>query len=147
MITIMIGNDTEENYKYIKSLAREEALKNEVLCNYIDINYLSHIKYNRNRIKELKDLLNTDLIIEHKDSLHIKTDIIDVGISFENILTVICKGHDRLFLNEPELSLSQEELDKLIEFLVRTEDTFKKIVIATQQKCFLNILNNTVKTS
>lgn len=142
MITIMIGNDTEENYKYIKSLAREEALNNEILCNYIDINYLSHIKYNRDRIKELKELLNADLIIEHKDIIH--TDNTDMSINFENILTVICKNHNYLFLNEPESGLCQEELDKLVELLGRIKYTFEKIVIATQQKCVLNILNNTV---
>lgn len=146
MITLIVGQNAIGKSIYLKNKAKRESLNSEVLCNFIDGSYLRNVKYNKDRLEELKDLLDTDIIIENKDRLGIETDVMSIGNDFENILTIICKDYDKLYMDEPEFGLSYREIGRLIAFLTRIEDTFKEIVMVTHSEMFLGIPNKIVKT-
>lgn len=146
MITLIIGQNAIGKSVYLKDKLKKEISSDDILCNFIDGSYLRTKRYNSNRIEELKELLDTDNIITNKDKLGIETDVLSISTEFENILTLICKEGDRLYIDEPEFGLSYKEIGRLIAFIAIIEDTFKDIEVITHSEMFLGLNNANIKT-
>lgn len=148
MITLIIGQNAIGKTVYIKNKVKNTVEDNEnIIFNFFDTSYLNNRGYDKNRIEALEDVLDTDKIdIDNPEYLSIKTDEIRIGKSFNNILTIICKEGNELYLDEPEYGLNNHEIGYLVKFLYRILDTFNNIEIVTHSELFLGILDAEKKT-
>lgn len=147
MITLIIGQNAIGKTVYLQNKVKEMSRNNNVISNLTESNYLNSVPYNRERIEELKDILDTENIVENDDMLGISTDEVRISKAFASILTLICKDLEYMYLDEPEFGLSYREIGFLIWFLCHVEDSFKEIEIVTHSEMLLSQLQNTeVKT-
>lgn len=147
MITLIIGQNAIGKTVYLQNKIKDMSRNNNVISNLTESNYLNSVSYNRERIDNLKDILDTENIIENDDMLGISTDEVRISKAFASILTLICKDLEYLYLDEPEFGLSYREIGFLVWFLCCVEDSFKEIEIVTHSEMLLSQLENTeVKT-
>lgn len=146
MLTLIIGQNAIGKSVYIKEEAKRAMQEDEnVLCNFISSDYLKNIRYNQERIEILGDLLDANEIKQSAEMLFIDRDM-PITKKFTEIVTLICKNGDRLFLDEPEYKLHDREIGMLVAFIYRVADTFKQIEIVTHSELFLGILSAEIKT-
>ena len=147
MIKLIIGQNAIGKSVYIKNAANE-ALKKEdsVLSNIWNSKYLKNRAYNDERIEVLYDILDAEEVIENTECLAVKGGQIMVGQNFANILTLICKCGDYLYLDEPEYGLNNHEIGYLVAFLYKILDTFKLIEIVTHSELFFGIQEAEMRT-
>jgi predicted ATPase len=149
MITLIIGQNAIGKTAYLHDKVQDmsQNQKKNVISNLLDSSYLKNIKYNQERMEQLRDILDTDNITENIDKLAIQTDEVKVTDKFASVITLICKDLDYLYLDEPEFGLTYKQTGFLVWFLNRVEDTFKEIEIVTHSEMLLSQLQNTtVKT-
>ena len=147
MITLIIGQNATGKSVYLKNRAKEAVRKNEnIISNTWDTTYLNNRGYNAERIEALEEVFDSEEITENPEYLDIKTDEISIGKSFKDMLTMICREGDELYLDEPEYALNSREEAYLVSFLYRVLDTFKNIEIVTHSELFLGILEADRKT-
>lgn len=147
MITLIIGQNAIGKSVYINNKAKEALKRNEnIICNVWDTTYLDNRQYNTQRIEALMDLFDTEDIVQKKQFLELKTDEIEVGKSLSEILTIICKEGDELYLDEPEYGLSTAEINYLVSFIYKVSNTFDNIEIVTHSEIFFGILEAEKKT-
>lgn len=145
MITLIIGQNAIGKSAYLRDKIKKSST-NSILTNMIPSDYLKNVEYNKERIQQLEDILDTDNIIRNQDLLGIETDEVTIGQYFTSILTLICKNGSMLYLDTPELGLSYKEIGFLVWFLCRVEDTFTEIEIVTHSEILLGISNKKVRT-
>lgn len=146
MVTLIIGQNAIGKSVYLKNKAKSESLTSEIIYNMTDTSYLDNIAYNKERIEQLKDILDTEEIIENKDCLIIQTDEVCMSRDFMKLLTLICKDCSKLYIDDIEYGLEYHQIGFLIWFLSRVEDTFDEIMIVTHSEMLLGIENKEVKT-
>ena len=142
MITLIVGQNAIGKTVYLQNKIKDMSRNNNVISNLIESNYLNSVPYNRERIDDLKDILDTENIAENDDMLGISTDEVRISKAFALILTLICKDLEYLYLDEPEFGLSYREIGFLIWFLCRVENSFKEIEIVTHSEMLLSQLEN-----
>lgn len=147
MITLIVGQNAIGKTVYLQNKIKDMSKNNNVISNLTESNYLNSVPYNRERIDDLKDILDTENIVENDDMLGISSDEVKISKAFASIITLICKDLEYMYLDEPEFKLSYREIGFLIWFLCRVENSFKEIEIVTHSEMLLSQLENTeVKT-
>ena len=144
MITLIIGQNAIGKTAYMQDKIKSMSKNENIITNLVNSDYLRFIPYNKDRIDELKDILDTENIIENNDLLGISTEELEISMAFEIIITLICKDLDYIYLDEPEFKLSYRQTGFLVWFLNRIEDSFKEIEIITHSEMLLSQLQNKV---
>lgn len=146
MITVIFGSNLMEKHDYLNSIAKEAVRENEnITCNIWYTDYLNNRSYKAERIEILKKLFDTEDVYLEIEYLMINTPKMHLSKAFVDILTLICKFGDELYLDVPEFGLTSKETAYLINFLNQVAHTFKKIVINTELDMYYGLLNAETK--
>lgn len=147
MITLIVGQNAVGKSAYLKERVKAEAAgRNDILSNLFENQFLEHIPYEKERIDELKELLDTQDVVENQGILGIHTEELNISKSFAELVTLMCRKGKVLFLDEPEYGLEYKEIGFLVAFLSRIESTFETIEIVTHSEIMLGLINKKVKT-
>ncbi len=148
MITIIVGNNAIGKSAYLKNKVKNRvSITENVIYNSTEFEtVLKNRTYNYDRIEELLEVLDAEEIIDNVRELTALNSEIELTGSFRDIVTVICREGDELYLDEPEFGLSDIEISYLVRFIYRILDTFKHIEIVTHAELFLTILEANKKT-
>lgn len=148
MITLIIGDNAIGKSAYLKDRVKERVnVKENIIYNGEEFEtVLKNRGYNKKRVDELKEVLDADEIITNTKELTVINSEIELTGSFKEIISIICREGDEVYLDEPEFSLSDVEVSYLVRFIYRIIDTFENIEIVTHAELFLMIAEADKKT-
>lgn len=148
MITIIVGNNAIGKSAYLKNKVKNRVgITENIIYNGIEFEtVLKYREYNGDRINELQEVLDADEIVENVKELTASNTEIEFTGSFRDIVSVICREGNELYLDEPEYGLNDVEISYLVKFIYRILDTFDNIEIVTHAELFLTILESNKKT-
>lgn len=152
MIKLVVGQNTIGKTLELKKQMEECQKHNHVVTNLYDDYNLKQVSYNMDRVNALKELVFPDedvLISGEKLSIGSADPNICVpGHSFdlEELLTLLCKDRNFVFLDEPDKNLNYTDKLLLINFIGRVQHTFNEIWIVTHYEGFMFIPNREVYT-
>lgn len=145
MITLLIGNNAIGKTRYLQELLSNHN-PNDVLTNMYSKVYILKEDYNEERLNVLKDILMTDdILLDHK-ILYPNNPYFIPSNAFMELMTLLCKNRNIVFLDEPTKELQFHEKAKLVKFLARTAETYKTVYITTHYTGMLNLIDREVYT-
>lgn len=142
MIELIIGANASGKTLYLNNCINKELAEfsePEFATNMVNDLY-SDIGYNRERIKVLEEIFcYADGIDTSNELLSIINNNIKLSKEFLQIITILCKDFNRMYIDEPEQGLSEQEINLLCTFLQFTADTYEKIVVVTHSELFIQL--------
>lgn len=133
MLKLVVGQNTIGKTLELKRQMEECQKHNPVVTNLYDDYSLKQVSYNMDRVDALKELVFPDedvLLSSEKLSIGSADPNIYVpghSSDLEELLTLLCKDRNFVFLDEPDKNLNYTDKLLLINFIGRVQHTFEEI--------------------
>lgn len=152
MLKFIIGQNTIG--KTLELRGQMEACKKHasVITNLYDDYSLKQVSYNMDRVDALKELVFPDEdVLLSREKLSIGSADPNIYVpghssDLEELLTLLCRDRNFVFLDEPDKNLNYTDKLLLINFIGRVQHTFNEIWIVTHYEGFMFIPNREVYT-
>ena len=145
MVKIIVGQNNSGKSVYLENLSRSVNIE-RLNTNIAGVYSNSDLGYNQERVDNLDDVIECGIIYLGDNSISITDLDFRVSKAFEDIVTIVCREGDYLYLDEPEYGLNDWEIAKLMCLIARVADTFTDVQIVTHDETFFGILDKSVYT-
>jgi predicted ATPase len=152
MLKLVVGQNTIGKTLELKRQLEECQKHNPVVTNLYDDYNLKQVSYNIDRVNALKELVfpDEDVLISGEKlsigSADLNTCVPGHSSDLEELLTLLCKDINFVFLDEPDKNLNYADKLLLINFVGRVQHTFNEIWIVTHYEGFMFIPDRDVYT-
>lgn len=145
MVKIIVGQNCLGKSVYLEKLLCTVNVE-RLNTNVAEVCLNSDLGYNQERVDSLDDVIECGTIYLGDNSISITDLDFRVSKAFEDIVTVVCREGDYLYLDEPEYGLNSWEVAKLMCLIARVAETFTDVQIVTHDETFFGILDKSVYT-
>ena len=146
MLRLVVGQNAIGKSVYLNDQLLLNSSNVNINTNLADADFLCSRDYDDERVEHLEEVLDLCDIYLGESRIKITNCEVDVSITFEEIITIICKQGDYLYLDEPEYGLKDWEITRLFNLIIRVADSFKEVIIVTHNELFLGVPDKEVCT-